>query len=286
MKKVLFIGNRVNALKAVLSSGNYNVEHYLVLKDSFAEKFVKEQGIKHTIFDKANKAEVYGYIKSADYDILISNGCPLKLPVGEVAGADKRLFINIHPSKLPELKGINPVNGIYMFGTPHMAATVHFMDSGIDTGNIIWQETVELTEDIDLGLAYFIAFELEGAAMKKAIKLLEDSGYEYKGIPQQGEGSYYTRKDEDMVLNFDEMDTDTLIKRIKAFNITSLGALHNSSEGSYKLYDPEKIVNPFLTALYKERKTGEILKEYDGRLLIKTKDGILKINKFKATETR
>lgn len=280
MKEALFIGNRVNVLKVLLDQENIDVRTIFVVKGSVAEDFLKDRKIKYDSFTLENKEKVIDIVKNMNQDILVSNGCPIKLPIHDVNNFQKKIFINIHPSKLPELKGINPINGTFLFGIDHLAATAHFMDDKIDNGNIIYQEIVKLTKDIDLGLAYFIAFELEGIVFKKALDILQDSDYSYRGVPQDGNGSYYTRKGEDCILNFDFMDTDSLINRINAFNIITMGAQYTIGEKNFKLYDPEKIINPFLLKYFEEKKPGDILKEYEGKLLIKTIDGILKINKF------
>ena len=45
-------------------------------------------------------------------------------------------------------------------------ASMHFMDDGIDTGKIIYQEKVDLTEDINLSMLYYMSFRLERDVFK------------------------------------------------------------------------------------------------------------------------
>lgn len=280
MKKVFFIGNRINVLKELLDAEDLSCEKIYAVQDSYLAQFLGDKGIAHRTFTLEEKSSVIADIASSEYEILVSNGCPFVLPVSEVPEHEKKLFLNVHPSFLPDLRGINPINGIFLEDYPYLAATVHFMDEGIDTGNIVHQEKVPRTEDIDLGLAYFISFELEGIAMRKALELLRESDFTFKGYPQQGKGSYYTRKDAHRRLDFSATDPAELMRKIEAFNLSSQGAYLERENKRLKLLDPQIVENPFLLERFQDREPGEIVKEYEGKLLIKTIDGLIKINRY------
>ena len=57
--------------------------------------------------------------------------------------------INIHASLLPELRGAAPINWAIILGMRETGVTIMKMDAGMDTGEIITQETVEILEDDD-----------------------------------------------------------------------------------------------------------------------------------------
>lgn len=52
--------------------------------------------------------------------------------------------INIHPSLLPKYRGPNPLFWSFYDMDLHGAVTVHFLDEGEDTGDIIYQEPFEI----------------------------------------------------------------------------------------------------------------------------------------------
>ena len=59
--------------------------------------------------------------------------------------------INIHPSMLPHYRGPNPVVAAIRNGESHIGLTIHRMDRGVDTGNILVQrDGIALAEDVDL----------------------------------------------------------------------------------------------------------------------------------------
>jgi phosphoribosylglycinamide formyltransferase-1 len=63
--------------------------------------------------------------------------------VGEtLLGAYEERIVNIHPSLLPEFPGINSIERAFVNGVKETGVTVHYVDSGIDTGAIIAQRIV------------------------------------------------------------------------------------------------------------------------------------------------
>ncbi len=59
-----------------------------------------------------------------------------KLPLGA---------LNTHISLLPELRGANPIPGALLAGLRRTGVTIHFIDRGIDSGDIILQRSLSLT---------------------------------------------------------------------------------------------------------------------------------------------
>jgi phosphoribosylglycinamide formyltransferase 1 len=54
--------------------------------------------------------------------------------------------INVHPSLLPAFPGLHAVEQALDYGVKVFGVTVHFVDSGVDTGPVILQGSVELAE--------------------------------------------------------------------------------------------------------------------------------------------
>jgi phosphoribosylglycinamide formyltransferase 1 len=50
--------------------------------------------------------------------------------------------VNVHPAPLPEFPGAHPLEDVLASGASHAAATVHFVDEGVDTGQVIASEPV------------------------------------------------------------------------------------------------------------------------------------------------
>ena len=55
--------------------------------------------------------------------------------------------VNVHPAPLPEFPGAHPLEDVLAAGAPAAAATVHFVDEGVDTGPVIAAEAVPVLTD-------------------------------------------------------------------------------------------------------------------------------------------
>ncbi len=58
--------------------------------------------------------------------------------------------INIHPSLLPAFPGIDAISQALAYGVKLFGVTVHFADTGLDTGPVIVQRAIELPEAREL----------------------------------------------------------------------------------------------------------------------------------------
>ena len=74
-----------------------------------------------------------------DLNVSVSYDQIVRRPLLEAA---PRGFINFHAGKLPHYRGKNVVNWALINGETEIGITGHFMDEGIDTGDIILQRTV------------------------------------------------------------------------------------------------------------------------------------------------
>ena len=55
--------------------------------------------------------------------------------------------VNTHSAPLPEFPGAHPVEDVLAAGVPETAATIHWVDEGIDTGPVITAERVPVRRD-------------------------------------------------------------------------------------------------------------------------------------------
>ena len=56
-------------------------------------------------------------------------------------------ILNIHPSLLPKYKGIDAIGQAFRSGDSITGSTVHYVDSGMDTGEIIEQRQCDIKTD-------------------------------------------------------------------------------------------------------------------------------------------
>jgi phosphoribosylglycinamide formyltransferase-1 len=57
--------------------------------------------------------------------------------------------VNTHSAPLPDFPGPHPIHDVLAAGVPETAATVHYVDGGVDTGPVIAAERVPVLPDDD-----------------------------------------------------------------------------------------------------------------------------------------
>jgi phosphoribosylglycinamide formyltransferase-1 len=72
--------------------------------------------------------------------IVLAGYMRLLTPV--LLNAYPRKIINIHPALLPSFPGVHGIEDAYNYGVKITGVTVHFVDAGMDTGQIIAQQAV------------------------------------------------------------------------------------------------------------------------------------------------
>ena len=286
MKKTLiFIGNRKNVLVKLLEmTDKYSLSIILVLEDSPLHLFLKQSDLKYTLFkeNKTDKGIIFNLISESHFDILVSNGCPFILPITNLKeNHPNALFINTHPTYLPHLKGRTPLNGVFYLNYNFIGATTHYMDDGIDTGNIIFQSKIDLTPDIDQGLIYFISFYLEGQVFECAMKNLETHNFNFQGITQIEEGTYFNREEKKFILDFRTDLNESMIKKVKSLGVDNQGICLNIESNRYTVFEASEITNTYLLKIFKTKNPGDILIKYNNKIIVKTIESAINFSYFK-----
>lgn len=274
--KILFIGNRINVLKSLMTFDKYDINIF-ALENSYLSQYLIKENIKHFLFASNEKERIIEILHKNSYEVIISNGCPFILPILH----DK--MYNIHPTYLPHLRGKTPLNGVILKQLGFIGSTMHRISSKIDGGNIIHQEKVMIGEDIDLGLIYYLSFHLEGHVFLEGWKKLIAHNFIFEGIPMNtAEGSYYNRNEVDPVVNFKTMKSKEILLRIKAFGIKTQGAIPIGLQDCSikKIFDAELIINEYLNNMFFHEEPGVILHHYDNKILVKTLDGLMKLKSY------
>jgi phosphoribosylglycinamide formyltransferase-1 len=91
---------------------------------------------------KSAEQELYSLLTSLQPDLVVLAGFMKVLPPNIVQEFSGRL-INIHPSLLPDFPGLNAIERSFRAGDSTMGITIHYVDTGVDTGPIIEQHSVE-----------------------------------------------------------------------------------------------------------------------------------------------
>ena len=124
----------------------------------FAIERAKKHGIDYKIFkakDYADMAQrdsaIVEYLKGYGIDLIVLAGY-LAIVTPVLVDAYEGRIINIHPLLIPKhcgkgMYGLNVHRSVIASGDKESGCTVHYVDYGADTGEIIAQDKVEVKED-------------------------------------------------------------------------------------------------------------------------------------------
>ena len=115
-------------------------------------------------------------------------------------------IINCHAGKLPFYRGRNIINWALINDEKEFGITVHYVDQGIDTGDIILQKTFPITDEDDYNSLLQIAYNGCSETLNEALRLLISNKAER--IPQNRIhkiGSYCGKRVEgDEIINWNQ----------------------------------------------------------------------------------
>lgn len=178
-------GTNLQAIIDAIASGKItNTEIALVISNkegAYALKRAEQAGIKGAVISPKQYADKEAYsqdmiktIKDAGCELIVLAGFLVVLPESFVNAFEGRI-INIHPSLIPSFCG----DGFYGLkvhekalerGVKVTGATVHYVDSGTDTGPIIDQKAVYIMpDDTPETLQRRVMEEAEWVILPKAI---------------------------------------------------------------------------------------------------------------------
>ncbi len=156
----VFISGRGSNMEALVRncSGNPAVSFQLVFsnkRDAKGLEIAKRLGIETLSFERKEFASREAYhqrlieeLRRRAIDIICLAGYMSIVAPSLIAEYPRRI-LNIHPSLLPAFPGLNVQQRAIDAGVKFSGCTVHYVDEGVDTGEIILQRVVPVLEDDD-----------------------------------------------------------------------------------------------------------------------------------------
>lgn len=129
---------------------------------------------------EVHEGRVVDALRARTIDIVCLAGYMRVLTPAFIDGV-ARPILNIHPSLLPAFPGMHAQRQAVEAGVRWSGATVHFVDSGLDSGPILLQEPVPVApEDTESALAARI-LEVEHRLYPQAVDIVARRAYEISG---------------------------------------------------------------------------------------------------------
>ncbi|MDR0879931.1 MAG: methionyl-tRNA formyltransferase [Clostridioides sp.] len=222
---------------------------------------VKELAVKYEIPVlqpcKARDIEFIEEIKEINPDLIVVVAFGQILPK-ELLDIPKFGCVNVHVSMLPKYRGAAPINWVVINGEKMTGVTTMYMDEGLDTGDIILQEEIDLDDEITAG-------ELHDRIMSDGADLLKET------IEMISEGVAPRHKQDDSLSSY----APIMDKKLGDIDF---------SKSAKQIHDLVRGVNPWPSAyttygeatmkVWKTRVVDEVSGEEPGTIIEVTKGGI------------
>ncbi|MEN3043259.1 MAG: phosphoribosylglycinamide formyltransferase [Fervidobacterium sp.] len=122
------------------------IQALVVDRMCFAVERAKKFGIPHVLLQKPWYVDFEKIIENLSPDLIVLAGFMRIIPEETVRKYFPKI-INIHPSLLPSFPGKDGIKQAFDYGVKVTGITIHFVDSGVDTGPIIFQKAIEIQDD-------------------------------------------------------------------------------------------------------------------------------------------
>ena len=230
--------------------------------------FVLQRDLNFINYDDLKNIFFINKIKALKADIAVVCSFNYKVPKALLESV-KDGFINVHPSLLPKYRGPNPYSRTILNGEKETGVTLHFMDENFDTGDIITQRKVEISDVETMGTLFnrtnVLAFEMLFEILKE---------YELKELPRykQPEGNFELGnlfQEDELVIDFDKpaKEIDCLIRALNPFVL----ARTNFRQTLTKILTAEVVEQSYTGKFL----PGEIVKIENDKIFVSTGEGLI-----------
>ena len=168
-------------------------------------EWLKNQNCEVIIY---NKKLTVDYVNGIDVDLTVSYTYQYIIEDDIIALLNNNI-VNLHNSYLPFNRGASPNLWSIIDGTPS-GVTLHYIDKGIDTGDVISQEIVRFDKEETLRTSYLILDRKAKEHFKKMFMIYNDWPQLRKKV--LGKGSFHKDSDLESVRSkIDNWDWDMKI---------------------------------------------------------------------------
>ena len=253
------------------------------------KEFALEKGI--TVYQPAkirNNSEFIEKIKELNPDVICVVAYGKILPK-EILDIPSGGCINVHGSLLPKYRGAAPIQWAVINGDKITGVTTMYMDVGMDTGDIILKQEVEIGEDETTGELWEKLATTGGELLIKTLKEIE-TGTVTRTI-QGDDFSVAPMIDKQIAkIDWNEKTAQEIKNLVRGLN-PIMGAYSYIEDKKIKFWNVQKLTYEEFMKDFGEnpsnKENGKVLisNSKDG-LYIKAKDGVIKVLEIQGENAR
>jgi folate-dependent phosphoribosylglycinamide formyltransferase PurN len=141
----------------------------------FLKGFCREHNISFYLVDDHNSESSKLILQILQADILITANT--RIIKGHILNTPTKAAVNFHTSKLPQYAGLDSIFWALYHGEKEIGVTIHYLEEGLDTGNILCQKTIPVTADDDLGSLTAKASDIGSQLMVETVDKFENGDF-------------------------------------------------------------------------------------------------------------
>lgn len=267
------------AFKRLINNNVISIQFICVrfdTKDETLLSFSKEYNIDYLRHENINSIEFIEDISKYNCDLFVSMSFN-QIFKNVIINLPPLKTINCHAGKLPFYRGRNILNWVLINDESEFGITVHYVDEGIDTGDIILQKTYPILDSDDYKTLLKRAYIYCADILYDAILMLVNSTVKTRKQTEiHSVGFYCTqRKKGDEVLDWNQTSREifNFVRAISSPGPIARAFLNNIEMKINKIEEVKNSLN------YKCI-TGAILKKEESGFIVKTKDSFVKVLDF------
>ena len=233
---------------------------------------VKQFGIDNEIEviqpKKIKDEKIIEKIKEINPDLIVVVAYGKILPK-EIIDIPKYGIINVHSSLLPKYRGASPIHSAILNGDTKSGVSIMYIEEGLDSGDVILQESCDILENDTLGTLHDKLKDLGAIGLEKALKLIETGKVE--STKQDESLATFVKPITKEQAKIDWNNTkEVIFNQVRGLNPFPAAHTFNEKDENIKIYKTEKLDKEY------EGQNGQIVDIINKKgPVVKVKNGAL-----------
>jgi len=233
---------------------------------------VKQFGIDNEIEviqpKKIKDEKIIEKIKEINPDLIVVVAYGKILPK-EIIDIPKYGIINVHSSLLPKYRGASPIHSAILNGDTKSGVSIMYIEEGLDSGDVILQESCDILENDTLGTLHDKLKDLGAIGLEKALKLIETGKVE--ATKQDESLATFVKPITKEQAKIDWNNTkEVIFNQVRGLNPFPAAHTFNEKDENIKIYRTEKLDKEY------EGQNGQIVDIINKKgPVVKVKNGAL-----------
>lgn len=265
------VGDLINMGSApafVITHKSYLYDEY---KEKFYDKLEELCGANNVELLKTDKvSDLKDEIKSAEVGICAGF---MEIIKPEVFDSPKYGILNLHCGELPEYRGRAPISRTIMDGRESLFMTLHKVDAGVDSGDILLEKPLFIEDDDDVNTLYYKCSINTAVIIHEGIELLRTNNadtFRKQNITDNNKPHKKITDDERMIDW--QISVKQIYNKIRALTIPYPAAFTYLNGVQYNFLKAKPVYSANISEKY-----GIIYEVHTDFILINCRNGILMV---------